>query len=93
MWNVVESDSLLNCKKYAIPTEIEWMNVKWKLKAGLIYVTTVKIGHYISIVHTSDGWKKYDDDKVETLRERYVPTALRNNTFGLVYGLFYTQVL
>ncbi len=69
--------------------ELTWMDRLWRLRAALLFV---EHGHYVSIVISGGVWKKFDDDNVQILRERSVPSYLRNNTYGLVYGLFYDQV-
>ena len=66
-------------------------NLRWALRAAIIYVPGDYLGHYVSIVRVEGNWIKYDDDDVTALNERHALSSLKNNTYGCVSGVIYDR--
>ena len=52
-----------------------------------------KVNHYVSLVRLDEGWFKFDDDHVQSVKKRTIPVVLKSNKYGCAYGLIYNRQL
>lgn len=58
--------------------DLDKMNTKYRLKGVVIHTGTSEGGHYYSIIHTENGWYKFNDQNVTPFDE----ADLERESFG-----------
>ena len=67
---------------------------RWRLHSAPIFSINLNSGHYTSLVRhpTSDEYRYFNDNNIQNYRNRIGLNRLRDNKFGLVYGLISLRV-